>query len=79
MPNTRISRKSQITIPADLRRSVGIELGDEVVVREEDGRIVITKAEPAAWLEQMAVLRGDMWNDAAETLRRERDEWDQRD
>lgn len=78
MPTSRISSKSQVTIPAELRRRAGIELGDQIVVHEEDGRIIITKAEPHAWLERMEAFRGDRWMAVAEELRRERDEWDQR-
>lgn len=78
MPISRMSRKSQVTIPAELRRRAGIELGDQIVVNEEDGRIVISKAEPQAWLERMDNFRGDHWNGAAEELFRDREEWDQR-
>lgn len=78
MPMSRMSSKSQVTIPAELRRRAGIEPGDQIMVHEEDGRIIITKAEPLAWLEQMEEFRGSQWNGYAETLQRERDEWDQR-
>lgn len=78
MPTSRISSKSQVTIPAELRRRAGIEPGDEILVREEDGRIIISKTEPASWLERMRAFRGDCWNGYAETLQRERAEWDQR-
>jgi AbrB family looped-hinge helix DNA binding protein len=78
MPLSRISRKSQVTIPAELRRRAGIELGDPIMVHEEDGRIIISKAEPGAWLERMKAFRGDRWLTAADQLRREREEWDRR-
>lgn len=78
MPLSRISRKSQVTIPAELRRRAGIELGDQIMVHEEDGRIIITKAEPTAWLERMKAFRGDRWLTAADELLREREEWDRR-
>lgn len=78
MPMSRMSRKSQVTIPAELRRRAGIELGDEIMVIEQDGQIIISKAEPRAWLERMEAFRGSHWNDAAEALQREREEWDQR-
>jgi AbrB family looped-hinge helix DNA binding protein len=78
MPLSRISRKSQVTISAELRRRAGIELGDPIMVHEEDGRIIISKAAPGAWLERMQAFRGDRWLTAADQLRREREEWDQR-
>jgi AbrB family looped-hinge helix DNA binding protein len=77
MPMSRISSKSH-TIPAELRRRAGIEPGDEIMVHEEDGRIIISKAEPVNWLERMRAFRSDIWNGYAETLQRDRDEWDQR-
>ena len=78
MPMSRMSRKSQVTIPAEVRRRAGIELGDQIVVNEEDGRIVISKAEPQAWLNRMEAFRGDHWNEAADELKLDRDAWDQR-
>lgn len=33
--------RGQVTIPKELRDRLGLEGGDEVTVREEDGRIVI--------------------------------------
>jgi len=36
-----VGERGQVTIPKRLRERFGIEGGDEVVVRERDGRIVI--------------------------------------
>lgn len=78
MPMSRMSRKSQVTIPAEVRRRAGIALGDQIMVTEEDGRIVISKAEPEAWLARMEAFRGDHWNGAAEELVQDREAWDRR-
>lgn len=40
----RVTRNYQITIPADVRRRLGIKVGDRVVVEVEGDRIVIRKA-----------------------------------
>lgn len=41
-PETRtVGARGQVTIPKELRDRLGLEGGDEVVVREEEGRIVI--------------------------------------
>ena len=41
--------QGRVTIPAQLRREVGIEVGDTVIVHVEDGRVVVeTRAQLAA-------------------------------
>ncbi|WP_312029999.1 AbrB/MazE/SpoVT family DNA-binding domain-containing protein [Actinomycetospora sp. TBRC 11914] len=41
--------QGRVTIPAQLRREAGIEVGDTVVVHVEDGRVVVeTRAQLAA-------------------------------
>jgi len=40
----RVTRNHQITIPAEVRRRLGIKAGDRVVVEVEGDRIVIRKA-----------------------------------
>ena len=39
-----VTRNYQITIPAEVRRRLGIKAGDRVVVEVEGDRIVIKKA-----------------------------------
>jgi AbrB family looped-hinge helix DNA binding protein len=39
----RVTRNYQITIPAEVRRRLGIKVGDRVVVEVEGDRIVIRK------------------------------------
>jgi len=41
----RVTRNFQVTIPAEIRRALGIREGDLLEVRLEGGRIVIEKAE----------------------------------
>jgi len=40
----RVTRNYQITIPAEVRRRLGIKAGDRVVVEVEGDKIVIKKA-----------------------------------
>lgn len=40
---TVVTRKGQVTLPADLRRKLGIEIGDKVEARVEGGNILIHK------------------------------------
>ena len=37
-----ISKGQQITIPADIRNELGLEVGSKVEIEKEDGKIVIT-------------------------------------
>jgi AbrB family looped-hinge helix DNA binding protein len=40
-----ITRKGQVTLPAEIRRSLGLKQGDRVAFRLEDGRVVLTIGE----------------------------------
>jgi len=54
--SARLSSKSQIVIPAEVRRTLGIEPGDLLSVSVEEDRIVITRADPAQALERLHEL-----------------------
>jgi len=43
MTEVTVTRKGQITIPADLRRKFKIEEGSKVKVTEEEGKIVVER------------------------------------
>ena len=71
---TRLSSKSQITIPAWARRQLRLEPGDRLILRTEDDRIVLERvAAPVRALRGR--LRG-VYGDAAAHVRSEREEWD---
>ena len=38
-----VGERGQVTLPKSIRERLGIEGGDEVVVHEDDGRVVIEK------------------------------------
>ena len=40
MKTVRVSRKYQITIPKEIREKIGIKIGDRLLVRLEDKRII---------------------------------------
>lgn len=44
----RVQEKGQVTLPADLRRKLGIKKGDLVSVEETDGKLLITPQEVIA-------------------------------
>jgi AbrB family looped-hinge helix DNA binding protein len=68
-----VSEKGQMTIPKTLRQRLGLRSGQVVDVREESGRLVVSKADPRDPVEAvygilkldqptdrlMAVLRGE--------------------
>jgi len=43
---TTVSEKGQVTIPKPLRLRLGIRTGQALEVKEERGRLVVTKLEP---------------------------------
>jgi len=53
----KVTRKGQMTIPQSLRKALGIELGDYLVLRPLMGGIFISKASVAAEVKAEDVLR----------------------
>jgi antitoxin PrlF len=41
---TQLGSRGQVTLPADLRKAMGLRPGDTLVVRLEDGRLVLEPA-----------------------------------
>ena len=39
----RVARRYQITIPEEVREEVGINVGDTVDVRSQDGKVIVEK------------------------------------
>ncbi|ASJ00028.1 AbrB/MazE/SpoVT family DNA-binding domain-containing protein [Thermococcus gorgonarius] len=42
---TKVTRNYQITIPSDIRKKLGIKVGDVLVIEIEDGKAVIKKSD----------------------------------
>ena len=45
MLTSKLTSKSQTTIPHRVRAALGLHPGDEIAYRIDDGRVVLTKAE----------------------------------
>jgi AbrB family looped-hinge helix DNA binding protein len=45
---TKLTRKGQMTVPADVRRDLGLSEGDRIVVSSGDGVVTIRRAESVA-------------------------------
>jgi AbrB family looped-hinge helix DNA binding protein len=76
MPTATLSSKSQLVLPAEIRRRLGIHPGDRLVVELEGDHAVIRKA-PHSDVEALAAYRSDVWRDYADEVQEARDEWDQ--
>ncbi len=48
MISSKLTTKAQTTIPQAVRLALHLQPGDEIVYRIEQGRVVLTKAAPAA-------------------------------
>ena len=45
MPLAKVKKKGEITIPADIREALGLDIGDYVEITREGDRIVLTPME----------------------------------
>jgi AbrB family looped-hinge helix DNA binding protein len=75
MATATLSAKSQLVLPAEIRRKLGIHPGDRLIVELEGDHVVIRKA-PQSDVEALATYRSDIWCGADEELQEARDEWD---
>lgn len=54
---TQISKSGRIVVPAKLRQALGIQAGDEILLRLEDGSIRLLPLRQAVHLAQESVRR----------------------
>jgi AbrB family looped-hinge helix DNA binding protein len=76
MQRATLGNDSEVILPAEIRRTLGIGPGDEIVFDTEDDRIVVRKAEKTG-LYLLDELSGPVWAGCAEEVQRDRSEWDQ--
>ncbi|MGH8491262.1 MAG: AbrB/MazE/SpoVT family DNA-binding domain-containing protein [Gammaproteobacteria bacterium] len=70
-----LSSKSQIVLPAAIRKRLGIQTGDRLLVEAEGDRIVIRKA-PTSFTAALESCGDELWRGYAEDLKKERARWD---
>jgi AbrB family looped-hinge helix DNA binding protein len=73
---TRVSKKSQIVIPKEIRETVGISEGDELIVDVEGDRVIL-KVKPKSYTKKLRGLHKNVWKgiDPKKYVRGERESW----
>lgn len=74
MPIATLSSKSQFVLPAEVRRKLGINPGDRLIVEVQGDRAVIRKA-PSSDVQALSAYRSEIWKGYAGELYEARDEW----
>ena len=78
MSTARLSSKSQIVVPAEVRRKLGLKPDDEIIVEVEGDHAVLRKCSksPLDNLQELAAQDPELFAGFDEELQRMRDEWD---
>lgn len=78
MRTAKLSSKSQIVIPAEVRRQLGICPGDTLAVAVEGDRIVLSKESPESALARLEAFVGDpRFRGLPEEIEGGRNEWEE--
>lgn len=56
MPETVVTRKYQVTIPKEVREALGIRVGDRLVVKVEDGKIIMEPIKASDALKRLSTI-----------------------
>ncbi|MCB1851116.1 MAG: AbrB/MazE/SpoVT family DNA-binding domain-containing protein [Gammaproteobacteria bacterium] len=75
MATATLSSKSQLVLPAEIRKKLGIQPGDRLIVELEGDHAVVRKA-PHSDIAALAAYRSAVWRDYADELQGARNEWD---
>lgn len=72
----KLTKKSQIVIPKDVRRAVGISEGDELIVDTDKEKIILT-VKPKSYSKRLKGLHKDIWKgiDPKKYVKSERESW----
>lgn len=72
MRESKLSSKSQIVVPASVRKDLGLGPGDRVRFEPHPDGYLLRKAQAASWVDQLVSIGGDELHGYAEQLLRER-------
>jgi len=74
MPLAKLSSKSQIVLPAEIRRRLNIRPGDLLEITAKEEYVTIHKA-PVSFANELDGCAANYWQGYSEELRKERDQW----
>jgi antitoxin PrlF len=76
----KVTRRNQISLPAEVRRELGIKPGDPLAVEVSEGKVVL-RPKPASVADELRNLAPELWRgmDGAKYLRELREEWSHRE
>ena len=77
MATLRLSSKSQIVVPAEVRQRLGLKPGDRVLLEVEGEYAVLRKLEHSVVDELLALVNPALYRGYAAELERSREEWDE--
>jgi AbrB family looped-hinge helix DNA binding protein len=72
MRESKLSSKSQIVVPASVRKELGLGPGDRVSFEPHPDGYLLRKAEEASWVNRLVSVGGDELRGYAEQLLRDR-------
>jgi len=75
MALARLSSKSQIVLPAAIRRNLGLQAGDLLEIAQEGDHVVVRKA-PGSFVDSLAACGSDLWRGYEGELEEARGQWD---
>ena len=75
MPIVKLSSKSQLVLPAAIRKRLAIKPGDLLQIIEKDDAILIRRA-PASFVDALEGCASEIWQGYDTELERSRDQWD---
>jgi AbrB family looped-hinge helix DNA binding protein len=74
MALAKLSSKSQVVLPAAIRKALNIHPGDHLEITSKDDAILIRKASPSA-TEALDACSSDIWEGYEDELKQARDQW----
>lgn len=76
MPLAKLSSKSQIVVPAAIRRQLGLQPGDSLQIIAREDCFIVRKA-PVSFVEQLDRCGSEHWVGYEAELDEARDKWDE--
>jgi AbrB family looped-hinge helix DNA binding protein len=74
MPIVKLSSKSQLVLPAEIRKRLAIKPGDLLQVTEEGNAIIMRKA-PSSYVGELERCGSTIWKGYEAELTEARDQW----